>query len=374
MRRRVYLIFGGRSGEHEVSLMSARNIMEALDKSRYEVVPIGISKAGRWILSGDPLAALTQGVEAAGGLPVALPGDPTIPSLLPTLPERSTSAPPAGDTRATDPADVPVFFPVLHGPMGEDGTIQGLLELAEVPYVGCGVLASAAGMDKAVAKALFAQAGLPVVPGLVVLRSRWEREPAAIIAEVEATLGYPCFIKPANLGSSVGVSKAKDRTSLAAALGEACRFDRKILAEQAVHAREIEVSVLGNEDPVASLPGEIIPGGEFYDYQDKYFDGKAQLCIPAELTAAQTADVQAMAVQAFRAVEGCGMARVDFFQDRGSGQFFVNEVNTIPGFTRISMYPKLWEVSGLPYGGLLNRLIDLALERFSDRQRTQKTL
>lgn len=382
MRTRVYLVFGGRSGEHEVSLMSARNVMEALDQERYEVVPIGITKEGRWLLTGDPMRALVEGVEQAGGIPVALLGDPTLRMLVPVaaggagapgLPAAPAAAHPP--IPAAAPAGAPaVFFPVLHGPYGEDGTIQGLLEMAGVPYVGCGVLASSVGMDKAVAKALFVQAGLRVVPWLVVLRLRWEREPEAVVADVEGRFGYPCFIKPVNLGSSVGVSKAKDREGLRAAMDLAARFDRKILVEQAITAREIEVSVLGNDDPQVSIPGEIIPGHEFYDYEDKYYDDKSQLRIPADLTPEQTAEVRRMAAAAFRAIDGAGMARADFFLDRETGELYLNEVNTIPGFTRISMYPKLWEASGLPYPQLVDRLIQLGLERWQEKQRTQATL
>lgn len=370
MKTRVYLIFGGRSGEHEVSLLSARNVLEALDREKYEVVPIGITKEGRWLLSGDPLRALQEGVEQAGGLPVALLGDPTLKSLVP-VPAAGAAAPAVPAAPAAGPA---VFFPVLHGTFGEDGTIQGLLEMAGVPYVGCGVLASSAAMDKAVAKALFAQAGLRVVPAVTVLRHRWQQAPAAVVAEVEGQFPYPVFVKPANLGSSVGVSKAKDRDGLHRAVDEACQFDRKVLVERAVNAREIELAVLGNDDPMVSVPGEIIPGDEFYSYADKYLDDKSRACIPADLTPAQAQAAQAMALAAFRAIDGAGMARVDLFLDRDTGLFYVNEVNTIPGFTRISMFPKLMAASGLPYPRLVDRLIELALERWQERQRTRYTL
>ncbi|MFO7171713.1 MAG: D-alanine--D-alanine ligase family protein [Bacillota bacterium] len=387
-RTRVYLIFGGRSGEHEVSLMSARNILEAIDPEKYEVIPIGITKEGQWLRTRDPLRALMEGVEKAGGVRVGLVGDPTIRELMPLAPTGPAAPSPAGPGAPAaapglleiaapgDAGDDPpaVFFPVLHGPYGEDGTIQGLLEMAGVPYVGCGVLASAVGMDKAVAKVLFASAGLKVAPYLTVLRSRWEAEPEAVLAEVESRLTYPVFVKPANLGSSVGITKAKDREGLRQGLALAARFDRKILVEQGIDAREIEVAVLGNEEPFASVPGEIIPGREFYDYEDKYFDDKAQLLIPAPLTPEQTRAVREMAVTAFKAIDGAGMARVDFFLDRRTGEFYINEINTIPGFTRISMFPKLMEASGIPYPELIDRLIQLAIERWRDRQRNQVSL
>lgn len=359
---RVYLIFGGRSGEHEVSLMSARNVMEALDKNKYEVVPIGITKQGRWLLSGDPMKALTEGVEQAGGFPVGLLGDPTHKELV-TLTGAGAQAP--------EPTDGPVvFFPVLHGTYGEDGTIQGLLEMANVPYVGCGVLASSVGMDKGVAKMLFEKAGLAVAPYKMYLRKEWEADPEGLLNDVESTFGkYPLFVKPANLGSSVGISKARDRAELKAAFTEAARFDRRLLVEVGIDAREIEVAVLGNDDPVASIPGEVIPGHEFYDYQDKYYDDKSSTRIPADVSAELVEEFKRQAVLAFRAIDGSGMARCDFFLERGTNRIIINEVNTIPGFTRISMYPKLWAASGISYKELCDRLIQLALERHIDRNR-----
>lgn len=361
-KTRVYLIFGGRSGEHEVSLMSARNVMQALDKTKYEVVPIGITKEGQWLLTGDPMKALTEGVAKAGGFPVGLLGDPTHNQLVPM----SNDGPPL--TPTSKPS---VFFPVLHGTYGEDGTIQGLLEMANVPYVGCGVLASSVGMDKAVAKALFQQAGLLVAPYKVYLRKDWESRPDAIAADIEATFGgkYPLFVKPANLGSSVGISKVKSREDLAPAMSEAARFDRRILVEEGVDAREIEVSVLGNDDPIASIPGEVLPGHEFYDYQDKYFDNESTTQIPADLTDEQIDEIRRQAVVAFKAIDGAGMARCDFFLEKETGRILINEVNTIPGFTRISMYPKMWEATGISYGELCDRLIALALERHADKNR-----
>jgi D-alanine-D-alanine ligase len=369
-KTRVYLIFGGRSGEHEVSLMSAKNVMDALDRNKYDVVPIGITKGGQWLLSGDPLRALAEGVEQAGGLPVGLLGDPTRLGLVPVA--TVSGAQPQG-VGPLDGAPA-VFFPVLHGTYGEDGTIQGLLEMAGVPYVGCGVLASSAAMDKVTAKALFEQAGLTVARYRLYLRSAWEADRASVLDDAERTFGYPVFVKPSNLGSSVGITKAKDRADLERALAEAARYDRRLLVEEAVNAREIEVSVLGNDGPIASIPGEIIPGAEFYDYNDKYYDGKAQARIPADLPEELAREFQRQAQVAFCAIDGSGMARIDFFLERGTNRILINEINTIPGFTKISMYPKLWEASGLSYPALVDRLIELAIERWQDRQRNQTTI
>jgi D-alanine-D-alanine ligase len=363
-KQRVYVLFGGRSGEHEVSLMSAKNVLDALDPAKYDVVPIGITREGRWLLTGDPLKALTDGIEQAGGLPVALAGDPGAQKLLPLSEGSAANL----DVRGDNP---PVFFPVLHGTYGEDGTVQGLLEMAGVPYVGCGVLASAAAMDKGIAKALFVQAGLEVARWQVVLRSRWEQNPGAILADIEAQFDYPVFVKPANLGSSVGISKAKNRAALRDAISLAARFDRRILVEESINGQEIECSVLGNDEPVVATPGEIIPGHEFYDYQDKYFDDTSTFRIPADAPAAVLAEIQRQAIVAYRALDCSGMARVDFFYERGTGRILINEVNTIPGFTRISMYPKMWEASGLRYPQLIDRLVELALERWRDRRRNQ---
>jgi D-alanine-D-alanine ligase len=369
-KTRVYLMFGGRSGEHEVSLMSAKNVMDALDKSKYEVVPIGITKQGQWLLSGDPMKALTEGVEQAGGLPVGLLGDPTRAELVPV------GAGPAPDM-ISGSGDAPaVFFPVLHGTYGEDGTIQGLLEMANVPYVGCGVLASSAAMDKGVAKMLFQQAGLNVGPYKVYLRKDWESQPEALLNDAEETFGgqYPLFVKPANLGSSVGISKARNRQELAAAFAEAAKFDRRLVVELGINAREIEVAVLGNDAPVASIPGEVIPGAEFYDYKDKYFNATSYTEIPADLPAEVAEEIRRQAVMAFRAIDGSGMARCDFFLEKGTNRILINEVNTIPGFTRISMYPKMWEATGIGYSELCDRLITLAMERHADKNRNQTSV
>lgn len=353
---RVGVLFGGRSGEHEVSLRSARSVIGAFDPARYEIVPIGIDKQGRWLL-GDGSQRLLAGSAERSSEPALVATGPIAASV----------------PRAESLLDLDVVFPVLHGPLGEDGTVQGLLELAGVPYVGCGVLASAVAMDKAVCKALFAVHGLPQAPYLVLLRKAWDADPDAVLAFVERQLAYPLFVKPANLGSSVGVSKAKNREQLVAAIGEAARYDRKLVVEAGIDAREIEVSVLGNDDPIASVPGEVVPAGEYYDYAAKYISDDSTLLIPAPLTAEQQAEVQQLAVQAFRIIDGAGMARVDFLLDRSSGDLYINEINTIPGFTSISMYPKLWEASGLPLAEVVDRLVELAVERQNDRARSETT-
>ena len=358
---RIGIIFGGRSGEHEVSLVSARSIMAAIDKVKYEVVPIGITKQGAWITAGDPMKQLT---ESAGAVPPQLSQALTVSNTRELIPGTGQGGIPQLD----------VIFPVLHGPFGEDGTIQGLLELADLPYVGCGVLGSAVGMDKAIAKALFRDAGLPTAPDIVVLRKTWEEQPRQVAERVAQEIGYPCFVKPANLGSSVGISKAHGPDELEAAMNLATAHDRKVLIEEALVAREIECSVLGNDEPVASVLGEIVPKREFYDYQAKYGDEGTDLIIPADLPPALAQRIREMAVTAFRTLELSGLARVDFFVLRDSGQVYINEVNTLPGFTSISMYPKLWEASGLPYSELIDRLVDLAFERYADKQRTLKSL
>ncbi|HEU5100069.1 MAG TPA: D-alanine--D-alanine ligase family protein [Roseiflexaceae bacterium] len=358
---RIGVLFGGQSGEHEVSLVSARAVMDGLDRSKYDVVPIGITKQGRWIAGGDALPALEAMADpkklpassqqsAASGQQLADKALDTTEMTLPTA-----------DWRLQ--AGIDVVFPVLHGPMGEDGTVQGLMELAGVPYVGCGVLASAVGMDKAMMKAAFSAAGLPQVPWLLVRRAQWRQSGEAVITEVERSLRYPVFVKPANMGSSVGITRATDRDSLAGGLDEAASYDRRIVVEQGISAREIEVSVLGNEQPEASVPGEIVPSNEWYDYQAKYLGGESKILIPAPISDTLAEQVRQMAVAAFKAIDGAGLARVDFLLDRESEALYLNEANTMPGFTPVSMYAKMWEASGLPYGALLDRLIELAIER-----------
>ena len=360
---RVGVLFGGRSSEHEVSLASARNVMDALRQAGHEVVPIGITPQGRWLPQPDAMARLAA--QAAGQLPLEMAGGG---GEGPGADESSWGLLPQGEAGHALP-QIDLIFPVLHGPYGEDGTVQGLLEMANVPYAGSGVLASAVGMDKVVARRLFAAAGLPQVQYFALARRSWRGDRTGSLDAIEAALPYPLFVKPANMGSSVGVSKARSREQLAAALDLAAQFDRKLLIEAAVpHARELEVSVLGNDQPVASIPGEIVPGNEFYDYNAKYIDDNSELCIPAPLDGEAVRVLQEYAVRAFQALDCEGLARVDFLMDGESGEIFLNEVNTMPGFTRISMYPKLWEASGISYPELVDRLVRLALERHADRQ------
>jgi D-alanine-D-alanine ligase len=367
-RIRVGIIFGGRSGEHEVSLRSAQSVVQAIDRDKYEVVPIGISKEGHWLVGDDSMKRLAARVDPRL---LKAPHDKEPGREPATVPENEKALVP----EAASLADLDVIFPVLHGPFGEDGTVQGLLELAGLPYVGAGVTGSAVAMDKIIFKDVMLAHGLPTVPYLYFKRREWEVDPEAVLDEVEAQLGYPVFTKPANLGSSVGISKCRERGELAAGLMEAARFDRKLLVEQAVpNAREIEISVLGNDDPIASLPGEVVPKRAFYDYVAKYIDeGEAasDLLIPAPISDALTAQVQQLAVQTYLAADCAGLARVDFLLNGKTDALYVNEMNTLPGFTSISMYPKLWEASGVPYSELIERLIDLALERHADRQRSK---
>jgi len=360
-------MFGGQSGEHEVSLTSARAVMAALDRDKYEVVPIGIGKDGRWLVGGDPLAALEAQADQAR-LPTAERSTTSAGAPAEAPSPRSLLAPESASGYAGSIGGLDVVIPVLHGPLGEDGTLQGLLELAGVAYVGCGVAASAVGMDKALSKAAFAAAGLALVPWTLVRRVDWQRERAATCERIEAELHYPLFVKPANLGSSVGITKAKSRADLEAGLEEAARYDRRIVVEQGIDAREIEVAVLGNEDVEASLPGEVIPFNEWYDYADKYLEGRTRYVIPAELDPEQSEHVRQLAIRAFQVVGGAGLARVDFLLERQSGSFFINELNTMPGFTPISMYSKLWAASGLSYADLLDHLITLALERYQQNK------
>jgi len=355
-RLRVGVLFGGRSGEHEVSLASAASVLRGLDPDKYEAVPIGISKEGHWLIGAGAQKMLPEVLK--GGQRVMMTADPTDAALV-----RLDGS--GGGQR------VDVVFPVMHGTFGEDGTIQGLLDLAGLPFVGAGVLGSAVAMDKDVAKKLLQAAKIPVVPWIAVQRADWERDPQQIQQAVEKKFSYPVFVKPATLGSSVGMTKVHSRAELAPALSLAAEFAMKIMVERAVVAREIEVSVLGNHDPQASIPGEIVPHREFYDYTAKYLEEGSQILIPAKLKPAQTRKIQSTAVAAFRALELSGMARVDFFLEKKGGKIYLNEVNTIPGFTSISMYPKMWEASGVPFRELIDKLIELALEQHREKARTK---
>jgi D-alanine-D-alanine ligase len=388
---KVGVLFGGRSGEHEVSLLSAASVIEALDTEKYEVVPIGITREGRWLTAahaenllkgkehspearplraGDPEATATAAVLANGEAIIVppVPGRDLVP-FQSALPHR----------RLEDRAlEVDIIFPVLHGTFGEDGTVQGLLELAGLAYVGAGVLGSAAGMDKDVMKRLFREAGLPIVKHVVVLRQEWETAPRKVRRRIESALHYPVFVKPANLGSSVGITKVHDGDELPAGLNEAAAYDRKIVVEQSVggksgKARELECAVLGNDNPDASVVGEVVPVKEFYDYTAKYLDAGSELIIPAKLTKSQTRRVQELAIGAFQAVDCAGLGRVDFLMDPRSERIYVNEINTLPGFTSISMYPKLWAASGVAYPELIDRLLQLGLERHAERLRNRYT-
>src|SRR5262245_57886156 len=378
---RIGVIYGGRSGEHEVSLASAAAVFKNLDPARYDAVPILVTKEGRWNLPAEPprLEAAADAIAASrskGAIEssreahlVAHPGGDTLLTI-----ERSPTGSPQTAVAVSGLA-LDVVFPVMHGPYGEDGTVQGLLELANVPYVGCGVLASATGMDKAVMKQLFTANSLPICDYEVILARDWRRDERDVLTRVTTKLGFPLFVKPANLGSSVGISKAHHAAELRTAINLAAEFDRKIVIEAAVqNAREIECAVLGNDDPDASVPGEIIPSREFYDYEAKYLDEGSRSVIPADLTDALAADVRRLSIAAFKAVDGAGMARVDFLLARDTSMLYVNELNTIPGFTTISMYAKLWEASGLSYPALLDRLIDLAIDRHREKQRLRTSM
>src|SRR6202045_1006712 len=352
-RLRVGILFGGRSGEHEVSLASAASVIRGLDPDKYEAVPIGISKEGHWLVGAGAQKMLPDVLK--GGQRVMMTADPTDAALV--------KLDGSGGGQRID-----IVFPVMHGTFGEDGTIQGLLDLAGLPFVGAGVLGSAIGMDKDVAKRLLQVAKIPVVPWITVHRADWERSPKEIQRSVGGKFKYPVFVKPATLGSSVGMTKAHSREELAPALDLASEFAMKILVERAMVAREIEVAVLGNSEPMASIPGEIVPHREFYDYTAKYLEEGTQLLIPAKLRPVQAKKIQSFALAAFRALELSGMARVDFFVEKKGGKIFLNEVNTIPGFTSISMYPKLWEATGIPSPKLIDRLIELALEEHRERE------
>ncbi len=390
---RVGILFGGRSGEHEVSLLSASSILMEIDRTRFDVVLIGISKAGHWLTSGGARGLLEGSrtappIDDAEELPTILrAGDPAAtagakvlagghPALLAPQPAESSKELSVMGESALHGQALDVIFPVLHGTFGEDGTMQGLFELAGIAYVGSGVLGSAAGMDKEVMKRLFAQARLPIVKHVTVLRADWEKRPRKAVAQVEAALKYPVFVKPANLGSSVGISKAHNRAELGPALTLAAKYDRKLVVEQGVggkkkKARELEVAILGNDAPIASVVGEIVPGKEFYDYEAKYLSEGSVAVIPAKLSKTQIKQVREMALAAFQACDLSGLARVDFLMEPdGKQRIFLNEVNTMPGFTRISMYPMLWEASGVKAKELITRLIDLALEKHAEKSRT----
>ncbi len=387
---RVGVLFGGRSGEHEVSLLSAASVLKAIDKNKYEVVPIGITKEGRWVTSGHAERLLKGEFVSDHESRHLRAGDPDTTSaaavlakgegvVVPPMPGGGHSSLVPFETDASQmhaaasAVDVDVIFPVLHGTFGEDGTIQGLLELADIAYVGAGVLGSAAGMDKDVMKRLFRDAGLPIVKHVTVLRSAWHAEPKKVRKQIESALKYPLFVKPANLGSSVGISKVHNAGELPAAMDEAAGYDRKIVIEQGVggakgKAREIECSVLGNDAPIASIAGEVVPIKEFYDYNAKYLDEGSELIIPAKLPKSKHKEIQQLAIAAFQAVDCAGLARVDFLMDPRTKKMFVNEINTLPGFTSISMYPKLWAATGIPYPELIDRLIQLGLERHAEKK------
>ncbi len=396
---RVGILFGGRSGEHEVSLLSAASVLKAIDRKKFDVIPIGITKEGRWVTAAHA-ERLLAGESAPGQAPNQdkhlRAGDPEATSaaavlrkgeslLVPPMPSEAL-VPFDRDARAVAPSSpdhvlsIDVIFPVLHGTFGEDGTIQGLFELAGLAYVGSGVLGSATGMDKDVMKRLFASAKLPIVKHITFLRGEWQAAPKKVRARVEAALQYPVFVKPANLGSSVGISKAHDSKELGPAIELAASFDRKIVIEQGVggkkkKARELEVAVLGNDSPEASIVGEVVPGKEFYDYEAKYLSEGSDLIVPAKLTRQQTKQVREMALAAFRACDCAGLARVDFLMEPGpSGRIYLNEINTLPGFTSISMYPRLWAASCVPYPLLIERLIQLAIERRADKDRNRYSL
>jgi D-alanine-D-alanine ligase len=368
---RVGVIFGGRSGEHEVSIRSARAIVESINPRKFEVVPIAITKEGKWLAPSQSVQLLPPAVHermSANGPAtgdVALIGDPSHKGLISL----------ESDSQSFVAEKLDVVFPALHGTYGEDGTLQGLLEMADVPYVGCGVLASSCGMDKVAMKSLFVQAGLPICKYLWFLRSQWRNNPAKVIRKVVADIGLPCFVKPANLGSSVGVSRATDKKSLTDAIDLAAQYDRKIIVEEELIAREIECAVLGNDEPKASLPGEYVVHEEaarFLDYTEKYTNtGRVSFVVPAPLSNSMTTKIQRMAIRAFQSIDGAGLARVDFFLPRNGGELVINELNTMPGLTEVSGYPKMWAASGLPFGRLLETLIELAFERHREKLLTK---
>ncbi len=370
---RVGVIYGGRSGEHEISLRSARSVIESLDSERYDVVPIAITKEGKWLGPAQAVGMLPNETKQLvpgkvinhANRDVAIIGDPSHSGLITLETENEGTA--------SQPLDV--VFPVLHGTYGEDGTIQGLLDMAGIPYVGCGVLASSCGMDKVAMKSLFRDAGLPLCKYIWLLRSDWERDPASILRRIKREIGFPCFVKPANLGSSVGVSKATDKSSLEKAIDLAARYDRKIMVEEGLDAREIECAVLGNDEPVASLPGEYVvydEAAKFLDYTEKYSStGHVEFVVPAPLSKSLIKKIQQMATRAFKAIDGSGLARVDFFLRRDTNELLINELNTLPGLTDVSGYPKMWEASGKSFPQVIDSLIELAFERHKDKSRNQ---
>jgi D-alanine-D-alanine ligase len=369
---RVGVIFGGRSGEHEISIRSARAIVENIDRKKFDIVPIAITKEGKWLPPSDSaqlLPAVVQPLLTASATAttgdIALLGDPSHKGLVSLK----------GNSQPLVAEKLDVVFPALHGTYGEDGTLQGLLEMADVPYVGCGVLASSCGMDKVTMKSLFVEAGLPICKHVWFLRSQWHNDPAKVIRKVVREISFPCFVKPANLGSSVGVSRATDKPSLTKAIDLAAEYDRKIIVEEEVVAREIECAVLGNDEPKASLPGEYVIYQEearFLDYTQKYSStGQVSFVVPAPLTKAMTTRIQKMAIRAFQSIDGAGLARVDFFLSRNGGELIINELNTMPGLTEVSGYPKMWKASGLSFAQLLETLIDLAFERHRDKSLTK---
>jgi D-alanine-D-alanine ligase len=361
---RVGVIFGGRSGEHEVSLMSAQSVLGALDPARYTVTQIGITHDGTWFTGQNVLQAMINNhIEDLS--PATILPDPSYPGLRGI---RSTQQGKMLELLTT----LDIVFPVLHGTFGEDGTLQGLLEMADIAYVGAGVLGSALGMDKGIFRDVMAANGIPALENAVILRSDLKTNPEAALNRAEMVAHYPGFVKPANLGSSVGITKVRSRSDLLEGLLEAARYDRRVLVQRAVNTREIEVSVLGNDQPEASVPGEIIPSRELYSYESKYIDGTSQLIIPAPINAKTAERVRRLAVKAFKAIDCAGLARVDFLLDKDTSNVYLNEINTMPGFTQISMYPKLWEISGLPYPALIDRLFELALERKTDRDQTER--
>ena len=355
LKTRVAVIFGGRSGEHEVSVVSGRNIIEAINRDLYEVIPVGITKEGKWLTGENTIEAFQNG-DYSGLTEVSLNATSGSGELV----HRTH-----GEYEAVN---VDVFFPALHGPYGEDGTIQGLFEMANVPYTGCGVLASSVGMDKLISKALWEQAGLPVIPYIGTTKKTWIDSREEVIHRVELELGYPLFVKPSNMGSSVGITKVKSRAELGPAIDLACEFDHRILIEKGLNVRELECAVLGNEEPQAARVGEVIVGGEFYDYKDKYIDGKSRTQVPADIPSSMEKEIREMAIKAYKVLDGSGLARVDTFYDKESKGLYLNEINTLPGFTKISMYPQMWKASGVSYPELIHKIIQFGFERYKAKQ------